>query len=505
MTLLQTRNLSVTLADPLFSGLDLTLNRGDRLGLVAPNGRGKTTLLGCLAGRREPTAGEITRARGLRCALVAQYVPAETREVALRDFVLSALAPEMAEAEGWRVDVALGELGVPLEMNDAPLGTLSGGWQRMALLAAAWVSEPDVLLLDEPTNHLDLARIGALQRWLGGLPRDLAVIAVSHDRAFLDAVTTRTLFLRDAESRAFPLPYSAARAALDESDAADARRHANDMAKAGQLRRQAAKLKNIGINSGSDLLVVKTKQLSERAAKLEAAAKPAFAERDAGDIRLANSGSHARALVTLDEVEVTTPDGRMLYRTGRLWIEPGDRVVLLGPNGAGKSQLVRLVADAMAGRDSPVRIAPSVVTGFADQHLGHLDPKSTPFAAVTADFDLGDQRARGLLAGAGIAHQMQDGPLSRLSGGQRARLALLILRLTRPNFYLLDEPTNHLDIAGQDALLSELVEQGAACLLVSHDRHFLTEVGTRFWCIEGRRLVEVADPAPFLSAQLSAA
>ena len=185
-------------------------------------------------------------------------------------------------------------------LRDTALADLSGGWQRTSLLARAAVSEPDILALDEPTNHLDLSRIGILQRWLKALPRDVAVIAASHDRAFLDAVTSRSLFLRDAGSRTFALPYSRARAALAEADAAQGRQFENDLAKAEQLRRQAAKLKNIGINNGSDLLVVKTKQLKERAEKIEAQAKAAFKEVSAGEIRLANSGTHAKALVTLD-------------------------------------------------------------------------------------------------------------------------------------------------------------------------------------------------------------
>ena len=136
------------------------------------------------------------------------------------------------------------------------------------------------------------------------------VIITSHDRAFLDATTNRTLFLRAERSRVFQLPFSHAREALAEADEADERRFANDLNKAQQLRKQAAKLKNIGINSGSDLLITKTKQLKERAEKLESAAKPAHQERSAGDIKLGNSGTHAKALVTLDDIKIATPDDR---------------------------------------------------------------------------------------------------------------------------------------------------------------------------------------------------
>lgn len=503
MTLMNIQSLGVTLSDPLFENLTFTISKGDRIGLVAANGHGKSTLLGCLAGSFEPTVGELTRARGLRVGLVTQNVPNAALEFTLYDWVLAALPEDQANYESWRVDVVLDDLAVPVAMHHAPLSELSGGWQRTALLAATWITEPDVLLLDEPTNHLDLGRVGLLQTWLGALPRDTPVVTISHDRAFLDATTNRTLFLRPDHSRMFPLAYTQARSALDDADAADQRRFANDLNKANQLRRQAAKLKNIGINSGSDLLTVKTKQLSERAARIEASAKPAHQERSAGDIKLTNSGTHAKALITLDDVEVITPDHRLLYRTGTKWINQGDRIVLLGTNGTGKTQFINMIHRALLGDESPIKCAPSVVLGFSDQHLSQLDEADTPMASVTRQFDVGDQRARALLAGAGINFAMQNTMIAALSGGQKSRLAMLILRLLHPNFYLLDEPTNHLDIEGQEALETELTGHGATCLLVSHDRMFLRNVGNRYWQIDGKRLVEVDDPEDFLAMEMA--
>lgn len=502
MSLLNIQNLGMTFGDPLFSDLTLTLSKGDRIGLVAANGRGKTTLLSCIADTCEPTSGTITRARGLRVGHVAQYVPETDLDLTLYNKVLAALPTEQADFESWRVDVVLDDLSVPYDLQQTALRALSGGWQRTAMLAAAWMTQPDVLLLDEPTNHLDLQRIGMLETWLGTLPRDVGVIMTSHDRAFLDTTTNRTLFLRDTASRDFALPFSPARLALDDADAADERRFANDLNKAGQLRKQAAKLKNIGINSGSDLLITKTKQLTERAAKIEAAAKPAHREKGAGDIKLGNSGTHAKALLTLDNLKVNTPDGRWLYDTGRKWITPGDRIVLLGANGTGKTQFLNMMHRALTGQESPVKCAPSVSLGYSDQHLSQLADSDTPMHAIGA-FGLGDQRARGLLAGAGVTIQMQDTPLGKLSGGQKARLAMLVLRLEHPNFYLLDEPTNHLDIEGQEALESELTRHDAACLLVSHDRSFVRNVGNRFWWIDRRRLIEIDSPEDFFAGQMS--
>ena len=296
MTLITIRNLGVTLSAPLFSRLNLVVNPGDRIGLVAANGRGKSTLLRCMAAAMEANEGEIIRSRGLTVGHVEQDVPEALMDTPFYAAVLEALSVEQRLSERWRVDVALESLEVPETLRQKPLKHLSGGWQRLAMLARVLMTEADVLLLDEPTNHLDLARIGQLENWMNALPREMPVVISSHDRAFLDATTNRTLFLRPESSQVFSLPYTPARAALREADASDERRYQHDLKAAQQLRQQAAKLNNIGINSGSDLLLSKTRQLKQRAEKLEGAAKPAHLERSAGTIRLANRGTHAKVM-----------------------------------------------------------------------------------------------------------------------------------------------------------------------------------------------------------------
>jgi ATPase subunit of ABC transporter with duplicated ATPase domains len=503
MTLITLRNLGVSLGAPLFSELNLVVNAGDRIGLVAANGRGKTTLLRCMAGSMEASEGEITRARGLGVGYVEQNVPEALTERALRAAVLEALSVEAQLSESWRVDVALEQLEVPEALREMPLKHLSGGWQRFAMLARVLVTEADVLLLDEPTNHLDLARIGQLENWLNALPREMPVVIASHDRAFLDATTNRTLFLRPERSQMFSLPYSPARAALREADASDERRYQRDLKTAQQLRQQAAKLNNIGINSGSDLLLSKTRQLKARAEKLEDAAKPAHLERSAGTIRLANRGTHAKVLLALEDAAVETPDGRLLFKTGKQFICKGDRIVLLGPNGSGKTRLLMMLRAAIDNPDAAqagIKATQSLVLGYCDQALAGLDDAETPMRTIVGRFDVGDQRARTLLAGCGLAIEKQGRPIAQLSGGQKARLGMLVLRLTQPNFYLLDEPTNHLDIEGQEALENELMNHQASCLLVSHDRSFVRNVGNRFWSIERKKLVELDGPERFFAA-----
>lgn len=503
MTLLNIRNLGVTLGAPLFSQLNLVVNAGDRIALVAANGRGKSTLLRCIAGEMDATEGEISRSRGLTVAHVEQDVPSRLVEKSVHAAVLEALPADRRATESWRADVALDSLEVPEALRQTPLRQLSGGWQRFAMLARALVSEADLLLLDEPTNHLDLGRIRQLEDLLNALPRDTPLIVASHDRAFLDATTNRTLFLRPERSETFSLPYSRARAALDEADAADARRHRRDLKTANQLRQQAARLNNLGINSGSDLLLSKTKQLKQRADKLEEAARPAHRERSAGTIRLANRGTHAKVLVALDDAAVTTPDGRLLFRTGKQFVCKGDRIVLLGENGAGKSRLAAMLRRAVENPDTVqdrITATRSLALGCCDQTLSDLSDTETPMRTVARRFDVGDQQSRALLAGAGLAIEMQERPIGRLSGGQKARLGLLLLRLAQPNFYLLDEPTNHLDIEGQEALERELMRHEASCLLISHDRSFVRTIGSRYWLIDRRKLVELDGPEAFFSS-----
>jgi len=503
MTLIAIRNLGVTLNAPLFSRLNLIINAGDRIGLVAANGRGKSTLLRCIAGLMEPGEGEITRSRGLTIGYVEQDVPTTLMDTPFDMAVLEALPAERRSSESWRADVAVASLEVPEALRQRPLKQLSGGWQRLAMLARVVVTEADILLLDEPTNHLDLARIVQLEGWLNALPRDMPIVISSHDRAFLDATTNRTVFLRPEQSQIFSLPYTRARAALDEVDASDERRYQRDIKTAQQLRQHAAKLNNIGINSGSDLLLQKTKQLKQRAEKLEGAAKPAHTERSAGSIKLVKRGTHAKVLIALDDAAVAAPDGRLLFKTGKQFICREDRIVLLGSNGVGKTRLVAMLRQAIenpAAMQSGIKVTQSLALGYCGQDLAGLADANTPMHTIVSRFDVGDQRARALLAGAGLSVAMQSRPIGRLSGGQKARLGMLLLRLAQPNFYLLDEPTNHLDIDGQEALEEELLAHQASCLLVSHDRNFVRAVGNRFWLIEKKKLVELEGPERFFAS-----
>ncbi|MBD8064535.1 ABC-F family ATP-binding cassette domain-containing protein [Devosia sp. PTR5] len=495
------RNAGHRAGDLLFSDLNLVIADGDHVGLVAPNGRGKSTLLRAMAGQLELSEGELTRSRGLLVGYVPQDVAPAALGIDLHTFVADGLGPEQRETEAWRAEMVLEEFEIPSALRSRPLGELSGGWQRMALLARCWVREPNALLLDEPTNHLDLGRVGFVERWLSYAAKDLPVVIASHDRAFLDATTNRTLFLRPSEQPFFPLPFSKARSELDRLDEAAEAHRERDLKQAAQLRRQAATLTNIGINSGSDLLTVKSRQLRERADRIEGQVQSVHKDRT-GVVRLGNSGADARIMLSFAKVEVATPDGRMLFVIDRLRLFQGERMVVLGRNGAGKSRLMALLTSALGGAEvEGLRISPQVAAGYMDQGLAWLPLDEAPFDFLAARSGDGDRRIIALLAGAGFSPERQTRPIATLSLGQRARLALLALRLARPNFYLLDEPTNHLDIPGQEQLEADIVEEGATVVLVSHDRTFLRSIGTRYFEIKGRRLVEVDGPEAFLDEQ----
>lgn len=492
------RNLSVLASAPLFQNLTLTIGEGDRLGLVAGNGAGKSTLLKCLAGLMEPTKGDIVRSRGLTVALVEQDVPESLLDLSFHQALHQALPVAERDGQEWRVDLVLDTFETPADLRHRPIRLLSGGWQRLALIARAWMTEPDVLLLDEPTNHLDLEKLFLLERWIGAAGHAASFVIASHDRDFLDGCTTKTLFLRPEESVSFAHPYRRARALLEAHDAAARSLAEKTLREVKRLRQSAQELRNIGINSGSDTAQVKSAQLKRRAEALEQSVRAPHRERT-GEIRLGNRGTHARVLLALENVTVRAPDGQSLFTVGKLDVAQGDRIVILGRNGTGKSQFVRLLHRAVLGReDVPgLRISPSLALGYVDQDMAQLPDKASAHDHILSLFRLGDQRTRAVLAEAGFSIEKQGLPIGRLSPGQKARLGLLALRLSNPNVYLMDEPTNHVDIPGREQLESEILEAEATSIVVSHDRSFVKTIGTRFLLIERGKMKEIEGPEAF--------
>jgi ATPase subunit of ABC transporter with duplicated ATPase domains len=476
-----------------------------RTALVGENGVGKSTLLKCLAGELELDEGHVVSSRSTKVGYVPQEVPAGLSGLTVRQVMERALARGGAEGEDWRIDVMLDEIGMDPAIAEGDYAALSGGWQRLVLVASAAILEnPDILILDEPTNHLDLGNIATLERWLTEVIK-LPMLIVSHDREFLNRITGRTLFLRADGAHAFKVPFSAARQALLERDAADARRRQLEEKEIRRLEEVCARYKVWA--QKNDMFDKKRKIMERRIGRIEAAKTQVYTARER-KLELAEGELEAKIALRVEDLTVAAPDGRALFRIERLAIRAGDKVALLGPNGAGKSTLLGVLADAFSqsagahydGR-AKVRFNPGARLAVFDQAMADLPLDHSLIEYVTEVDGVGERDAIQALIKAGFPHRRMEQAISLLSFGERARLKFLRLKAERPNLYLLDEPTNHLDIEGQEDLENQLAEADVSCIFVSHDRYFTRTTATRFIEIRRGKLVEVEDPDEFFDAQ----
>jgi ATPase subunit of ABC transporter with duplicated ATPase domains len=475
-----------------------------RTALVGDNGAGKSTLLKCLRGLLELNGGKVIRSRGLRVGTLPQDIPEGLADRPLRDVLGDALERAGLGDDLWRIDVLADEIGVAQERLDRPFGTLSGGWQRLLLIAAAArLEEPDILILDEPTNHLDLGNINTLERWL---TVDFAVpmLIVSHDREFLDRVTERTLFLRADGVHAFKTRFSVAREELLRRDAEAAARARLEDKEIKRLEAAAARYKVWAVKNPD--LNKRKNAVESRIARIEKDRTQLYTQRERR-LELADGDIDARVALRLAGLEVKTPDGRKLLGIERLAIAAGERVAILGVNGAGKSTLLSALSAAYdPAREhydsvSPVRFNPACRLVYFDQTLNDLPVRMRILDYVVAADGVTEKDAIRQLAGAGFAFARIGEPIEVLSHGERARLVFLKMKLLRPNFYLLDEPTNHLDIDGQEDLEDQLEKSDVSCLFVSHDRFFTRSVATRFLEIRKGKLIDVENAEAFFDSQ----
>jgi len=487
----------------VFRGVSFLLDDA-RTALVGENGAGKSTLLKCLTGALELNAGKVIRSRGLRVGSVPQDVPASLAARTVREVLHEALVRIGQDDDWWRIDVLVDEIGVEPEILDKRFGELSGGWQRLMLIAAAAkLEEPDILILDEPTNHLDLANINTLERWLT-VEFEIPMLIVSHDREILDRVTERTLFLRSDGVHAFKTRFSMAREELLRRDATAAARARLEDKEIKRLEQAAARYKVWAVKNPD--LNKRKNAVETRIARIEAERTQTYVSRERR-LELSDGDIDAKVALRLANLEVKTPDGRKLIAIERLTIAAGDRIALLGANGAGKSTLLSTIAAAYdPAREhydgqAPVRFNPSCRLVYFDQSMRDLPVDREILDFVVEAEGVTEKEAIRVLAQAGFAFARVREPIGVLSHGERARLVFLKMKLLRPNFYLLDEPTNHLDIEGQEDLEEQLERSDVSCLFVSHDRFFTRTAATRFLEIRRSRLLEIDDPDAFFDAQ----
>ena len=479
---------------PLLDHADFALEAGERVGLIGRNGAGKSSLLRILGGLESADDGQLQAQQSLRVAFVAQE-PELADDATVFDAVAQSLAPlralmdtyaagqgdldalqERIEAQdGWtwrrRVDETLQRLRLPAE---GTIGTLSGGTRKRVALAQALVMRPDVLLLDEPTNHLDLDAI----RWLEDLLLDFkgAVVAISHDRAFLDRVATRIVELDRGKLLSYPGNFSRYQQLKQEQLAQEATINA----RADKLLAQ----EEVWVRKGVE---ARRTRAQGRINRLQALRAARLARRDAvGRVRLdvdaGVAGYQGKLVAELDNVSLAFGDKRVVEQLSTTVLR-GDKIGLIGPNGAGKTTLLKLILGDIEPDSGRIQRGANQQVAYFDQMRAALDPDATleDFISPGSEWiEIGAKRqhVKSYLGDFLFSPARAASPVRSLSGGERNRLLLARLFARPANVLVLDEPTNDLDIDTLELLEELLQGYEGTVFLVSHDRTFLDNVVT---------------------------
>ena len=479
---------------PLLDHADFALETGERVGLIGRNGAGKSSLLRILGGLESADDGQLQAQQSLRVAFVAQE-PELAADATVFDAVAQSLAPlralmdtyaagqgdldalqERIEAQdGWtwrrRVDETLQRLRLPAE---GTIGTLSGGTRKRVALAQALVMRPDVLLLDEPTNHLDLDAI----RWLEDLLLDFkgAVVAISHDRAFLDRVATRIVELDRGKLLSYPGNFSRYQQLKQEQLAQEATINA----RADKLLAQ----EEVWVRKGVE---ARRTRAQGRINRLQALRAARLARRDAvGRVRLdvdaGVAGYQGKLVAELDNVSLAFGDKRVVEQLSTTVLR-GDKIGLIGPNGAGKTTLLKLILGDIEPDSGRIQRGANLQVAYFDQMRAALDPDATleDFISPGSEWiEIGAKRqhVKSYLGDFLFSPARAASPVRSLSGGERNRLLLARLFARPANVLVLDEPTNDLDIDTLELLEELLQGYEGTVFLVSHDRTFLDNVVT---------------------------
>jgi ATP-binding cassette subfamily F protein 3 len=503
---------------PLLENVDLTLNPGDKIGLIGANGAGKSSLFAMLRGELHPDLGEVDFPAKWRMAYVAQETPAldrpaleyaidgdahlrrlETELAALEQAPESAgnghriaeLHAALADADAYtvrsRAEQLLTGLGFSNDQMQQPVASFSGGWRMRLNLAQALMCPSDLLLLDEPTNHLDLDAIIWLEDWLKRYEGTLIII--SHDRDFLDGVVNVIVHIDNLKLKRYSGNYSAferqraAQMALTQA-AADkqARQRAHLQSFIDRFKAKATKARQAQSR-------MKMLAKMEEIAPLRAAAEFSFEFRE--------PLSAPNPLLVMEDVAAgyrieqgdATVDKTIISRIN-FSLQNGQRIGLLGVNGAGKSTMVKTIAGEIAPLAGDTRLGKGLSIGYFAQHqvemLRHDESPLWHLAKIAPTTR--EQELRNFLGGFNFGGEMVTSKIAPFSGGEKARLALALIVWQRPNLLLLDEPTNHLDLETREALTMALAQFEGTLVLVSHDRHLLRATTDQFMIVADGKL-----------------
>ena len=474
-------------AAPLFRDISFVVSEDARIGLIGPNGSGKSTLLKILARLIEPDSGEVAVRKRTTMSYVAQeseFGPGETVRAVIERALEAAGVPQ-DERES-RLAETLGRSGFEDFTHEA--ASLSGGWRKRLAIAEALAVQPDILLLDEPTNHLDLAAI----EWLEGVLRTarFACVVVSHDRYFLENVTTEVAELSRAYSDGLLRvsgTYSAFLEKKEEFLHAQARRQE---ALENRVRTEIEWLRR-----GPKARTTKSKSRIDRANRMigELSDLNSRSRTATAGIDFVATDRKTKRLVEMQSVSFTIGD-RTLFRDLDFVITNGTRVGLVGPNGSGKTTLLRLLRGELAPTEGDVRRADALQVVYFDQ-TRVLDPEVTLKRALAPDSDSVIYQDRVIHVASWASRflfesEQLNQPVGRLSGGERARVLIARLMLQPADILLLDEPTNDLDIPTLEILEESLQEYPGAVMLVTHDRYMLDRVSTVVLGLDGQGAAE---------------
>jgi ATP-binding cassette subfamily F protein 3 len=508
----------------ILDGLDLDVTDGARIGVLGPNGGGKSTLLRLLAGEDHPDGGTVTRRRGLVVAVLPQEVAGDERDSVT---TVRAARPELAELEaeiaaverrladpalardltamgrvlanqerllaawaeqgGDRLDGdargRLADLGLPESALSTPTRELSGGQRKLVALAAALTRRPDVLMLDEPEAHLDMRRRAALERLIDGF--DGAVLMVSHDRHLLDEAVDRIAELDRGRIRMWNGAYSqyavARQLELERQRQAYVTQQ-KEIARLEEMVRRFEHWAHITVNARAATQARSKQRMIDRMERVE---RPVL-ERRKMALQLRSGGRGGQRVVALENADAGYGDDPVLLDV-ELVVTRGERVGVVGPNGGGKSTLLRLLGGRLEPLDGTRWIGPGIEVGYLDQAAAGLPEDASVIDALRAGRSMSEEDAVRSLMGFLFDYEQTRRPVRSLSGGERTRLAFLLLMYDQPNCLLLDEPTNHLDIDSIEALENALEHYDGTVVAISHDRYFLDRIADR--------IVVVADGA----------